>query len=190
MIALDDGEMAERLRRLRQHAMDASALARHQAKGVVIEHYPERGWNARMTDVQAAIGLCQLDVLETILRERSRLAGRYTEALAGLEGVEVPRDPPYAQRTWQSYPIRVAAGAPLGALELMTALQRDGIATRRGVMAIHLEASYAGQGDAGLHQTEAAARDTVLLPLFPGLSGEAQDHVVERVAAHLAAVPA
>ena len=83
MIAVRDPEVAERLRRLRQHAMDQSALARHSARDVVIEHYPERGWNARMTDLQAAVGLRQLEVLDTVLAERRRLAERYTAALAG-----------------------------------------------------------------------------------------------------------
>ena len=90
MIAVHDPAIAERLRRLRQHAMDQSALARHAARDVVIEHYPERGWNARMTDLQAAVGLCQLEVLDTMLAERRRLAERYTEALAAIPAIETP----------------------------------------------------------------------------------------------------
>ena len=104
MIAVHDPELAERLRRLRQHAMDQSALARHAARDVVIEHYPERGWNLRMTDLQAAVGLCQLEVLDTILAERRRLAERYSASLASIPWIELPRDPDYAERTWQSYP--------------------------------------------------------------------------------------
>jgi perosamine synthetase len=188
MIAVDDPALAERLRRLRQHAMDASALDRHAATKVVVEHYPERGWNARMTDLQAAIGLCQLEVLDTILAERRRLAERYGELLAPMPGVEPPTDPPYARRTWQSYPVRVDARAcDLSAAELMEALLRDGVATRRGIMAIHLEASYANAAGP-LPHTEAAAREFVLLPLFPGLTEAQQDYVVERVAAHIGAV--
>ena len=61
MITLQDPEVAARLRQLRQHAMDVSDLARHGARDVVIESYPERGWNYRMTDMQAALGLCKLD---------------------------------------------------------------------------------------------------------------------------------
>lgn len=181
MIAVHDPELAERLRRLRQHAMDQSALARHAARDVVIEHYPERGWNARMTDLQAAVGLRQLDVLDTVLAERRRLADRYTEALAELDSIETPADPEYAERTWQSYPVRIRPGAPAGAEELMRLLLADGIATRRGVMAIHHEASYAEPG-IDLPHTDAAAEEVVLLPLFPGLSDEAQDHVVGRLA--------
>jgi perosamine synthetase len=183
MIAVHDTELAERLRRLRQHAMDQSALARHNAKDVVIEHYPERGWNARMTDLQAAVGLRQLGVLDTVLSERRRLAERYTSLLAEIPSVETPYEPEYAERTWQSYPVRIGGDSPVGAEELMQLLLRDGIATRRGVMAIHREASYAGAG-AELPHTEAAARDVVLLPLFPGLADEDQDYVIERIAEH------
>jgi perosamine synthetase len=188
MIAVDDPAVAERLRRLRQHAMDASALARHAAKTVVVEHYPERGWNARMTDLQAAVGLRQLDVLEKILAERRRLAERYNELLEPMPGIETPRDPEYARRTWQSYPVRIEPGAAdLSAAELMDKLLSDGIATRRGIMAIHLERSY--EGEAGpLPHTEAAAREFVLLPLFPGLADEQQDYVVDRIGVHTGAV--
>jgi perosamine synthetase len=186
MIAVDDPDLAERLRRLRQHAMDQSALARHAARDVVIEHYPERGWNARMTDLQAVVGLRQLEVLDTVLAERRRLAERYSEALAAVPWVEVPWEPAYAERTWQSYPVRIDAEAPLGVEELMRKLLEDGVATRRGIMAIHLEASYA-DSPADLPHTEAAARDVVLLPLFPGLSDEAQDYVLERLGSYVAA---
>jgi perosamine synthetase len=180
MIAVHDGELAERLRRLRQHAMDQSALARHAARDVVIEHYPERGWNARMTDLQAAVGLRQLEVLDTVLAERRRLAERYSSLLSPIPSILVPDEPDYAVRTWQSYPIRLGAGAPVGAEELMRQLMADGIATRRGIMAIHLEGAYA-EAAVELPHTEAAARDVVLLPLFPGLTEEAQDHVISRL---------
>jgi perosamine synthetase len=183
MIAVHDPELAERLRRLRQHAMDHSALARHKARDVVIEHYPERGWNARMTDLQAAVGLCQLEVLDFVLTERRRLAGRYTERLADVPWIQTPSDPPYAQRTWQSYPIRLDPDGPLVVEEMMRSLLGDGIATRRGIMAIHMEGAYAG-ADRDLPHTESAARDILLLPLFPGLSDEAQDHVIDRIVHH------
>ena len=186
MIAVHDPELAERLRRLRQHSMDQSALARHAARDVVNERYPERGFNARMTDLQAAVGLRQLEVLDTVLGQRRRLAERYSASLAGVPSIGIPWDPDYAQRTWQSYPIRVGPQAALGAHELMRRLLQDGVATRRGIMAIHLEGAYAESG-ADLPHTEAAARDVVLLPLFPGLSDEAQDYVVDRLAQHAVA---
>ena len=66
--------------------MDVSDLARHGARNIVIESYPERGWNARMTDMQATLGLCQLELLDEILAERTRQAARYNEALARVPG--------------------------------------------------------------------------------------------------------
>jgi len=182
MIAVQDPAVAERLRRLRQHAMDQSALARHAAREVVIEHYPERGWNARMTDLQAAIGLKQLEVLDTVLAERRRLAERYSAALDSVSWLRIPHEPDYASRTWQSYPLRLTADAPLEAMDLMQVLLEQGIATRRGVMASHLEGAYRDAG-AKLPNTEEAARNVILLPLYPGLADEAQDHVIERVTA-------
>jgi perosamine synthetase len=186
MIAVQDPAVAERLRRLRAHGMDTSDLARHAARDVVVEAYPERGWNSRMTDMQAALGLCQLQALDHILRRRRELAERYTAALQQIPEIEAPYDPPYAQRTWQSYCVRIAPGASIDRNELMRRLLNEGIATRRGVMAIHEEASYSGP-DIGLRHTEAASRETLMLPLFPDLSEEQQDYVIERLATCLLA---
>jgi dTDP-4-amino-4,6-dideoxygalactose transaminase len=189
MIATSDPALAERLRRLRQHSMDRSALDRHAARRVVIEGYPEHGFNYRMTDLQAAVGIRQLEDLDFILAERRRLARRYNEAFADVPGVALPYDPPYAWRTWQSYPLRVVPDAPLDARELMDALLEEGIRTRPGVMAIHLEPAYA---DPGLYlpHTEAVAREVVLLPLFPGLEDAEQDRVIDAVRRLLEAAPA
>lgn len=189
VIAVNDPAVAQRLRTLRQHAMDVSDLARHGATDVVIEEYPERGWNARMTDMQATLGLCQLEVLDEILAQRTRLAARYTDALSSLPFVEPPFEPDYAQRTWQSYAFRLAADGP-DRLELMRALLHDGVPTRRGVMAIHEERAYSGTR-ADLPATEDVTRNTLMLPLFAGMTDEQQDYVIERLGAHLcAAVPA
>jgi perosamine synthetase len=76
MITLQDEALAERLRRLRAHGMSMSDLARHSATEVTFESYPERGFNYRMTDMQAALGLCQLDALDWILQRRRELAER------------------------------------------------------------------------------------------------------------------
>jgi perosamine synthetase len=193
MIAVSDPEVAERLRQLRAHGMDTSDLARHSARDIVVEAYPERGWNSRMTDMQAALGLCQLRVLDEILERRRLLAERYTAALERVPYLEAPYDPSYAQRTWQSYCVRVAPDAPLERTELMRSLLHDGIATRRGVMAIHEEASYSDQAPQGapeLPHTEAATRETLMLPLFPGLTDDQQDYVLERLEACMLALAA
>jgi dTDP-4-amino-4,6-dideoxygalactose transaminase len=189
MIAVQDPDVAARLRQLRQHAMDVSDLARHGARDVVIESYPERGWNYRMTDMQAALGLCQLEVLDDILAERRRLAERYTAAIEEIDFVEPPFEPGYAQRTWQSYAVTLADDAPVDRNELMRLLLLDGVPTRRGVMAIHREGAY-GDVDVHLPNTERASDTSLMLPLFAGLTDEQQDYVIDCLASHLAAVAA
>jgi len=189
MIAVADPEFAGRLRRLRSHAMGISDLARDVADRVVFETYDERGFNARMTDIQAAIGLCQLDALDHILFLREQLAERYTQSLSAMDGLAPPYDPPYAQRTWQSYCVRVNADCPVDRTALMEALLEDGIATRRGVMAIHHERCYQPPAEPLTH-TDAAARNVMMLPLFPNLSYAEQDYVIERLASHVTALVA
>jgi dTDP-4-amino-4,6-dideoxygalactose transaminase len=164
--------------------MDMSDLARHAARDVVFEAYPERGWNTRMTDIQAALGLCQLEGLDDILLRRRRLAERYTAAIEAIPDLEPPYEPPYAERTWQSYCVRVGPYAQIDRTELMRRLLAEGIPTRRGVMAIHEEAAYSGP-HSELPHTEQAAREVLMLPLFPDLTDEQQDHVITCLSRHL-----
>ena len=189
IIALRDKQLGERLRQLRQHAMSVSDLARHNTKRVVIESYPKRGFNYRMTDIQAALGLCQLEILDEVLERRRLLAERYTAAIDPIMNLEAPYEPPYATRTWQSYCVRIGPGSRLQPAELMQAMLDDGIATRKGVMAIHEENSYCAEL-VNLPHTEAATRDVMMLPLFPGLTLEQQDYVIERLVEHVVAVAA
>ena len=154
---------------------------------VVIERYPERGWNARMTDLQAAVGLRQLEALETDPRAAEAVAARYTAALSGVPGIEPPYEPVDVERTWQSYCVRLEPYAAIGRTELMRRLLADGVATRRGVMAIHEEGAYAGEASGPLPHTEAAAQDALMLPLFPDLTDEQQNYVVDRLAAYVVA---
>ena len=84
MITTADAELAARLRGLRQHAMSVSDVARHSASQIVFEEYNEVGYNYRMTDLQAAVGLVQLGRLDGFLARRRYLAGRYTERLQSL----------------------------------------------------------------------------------------------------------
>src|SRR5262249_30819929 len=73
-ITTDDAALAERARALRSHGATVSAHARHQAKGVVFEEYRELGFNYRLSDVQAAIGLAQLPKVDRLLARRRALA--------------------------------------------------------------------------------------------------------------------
>jgi perosamine synthetase len=189
MIAVGDGHVAARLRRLRHHGMGISDLERHSTSDVVCEGYDERGFNHRMTDMQAALGLCQLGVLDEILERRRAVAERYTAALEAIPGLRAPYEPGGSVRAWQSYCVGIDPRGPVGRTELMRRLLADGIATRRGVMAIHLEGAYAGPAYS-LPHTEAVSAETVMLPIYPSLTEAEQDHVIDRLAVHATAVAA
>jgi perosamine synthetase len=176
MIVTDDREFAERLRRLRHQGMSLSDYARHGAAPTVFESYPEIGYNFRITDIQAAIGLAQLDRLEHVLEVRRRLAERYEAALAQHPWLAPPRAPPHLLHNWQSYQVMLLPDAPMTRNDVMDRLHALGIPTRRGVMASHLEPPYARSADR-LPNTERVAANSFQLPMHPALSFAQQDRV-------------
>ncbi len=182
MITTHSPGVAERLRRLRQHAMSVSDVTRHAARQIVFETYDEVGYNYRMTDLQAAVGLVQLRRLDGLLEQRRHLAGRYSEALARLGWLTPPSQPPGCRHNFQSYMVRLGPGAPVGRDALMQELLERSVSTRRGVMAIHREPPYRTRrphGDDWLPETDTAADETVILPLFHQMTEEEQDYVIE-----------
>lgn len=184
MITTNDGEAAGRLRALRAHAASVSAMDRHASGGIGLEEYSELGFNYKMTDIQAAIGVVQMAKIDAIVRERRRLAKRYSVLLANEERLITPVEPAHTRHVYQSYCVRLRTGRPQ--LEVMDSLAARGVASRR-IMAIHLEPFYRGRYP-GLHlpETEKAARDTLLLPMFTGLTEDEQDQVVEALLGSLA----
>lgn len=177
MIVTNDGELADRLRRLRHQGMSLSDFARHNMSPTVFESYPEIGYNYRITDIQAGIGLAQLDRLDDILARRRAVADRYQRGLAGTRAYIPPHVPSGLLPNWQSYQIALSPDAPLTRNVLMERLHAMGIPTRRGVMASHLEAPYRNMR-AVLPNTEAVAATTVQLPMHPALSPAQQDRVL------------
>jgi len=179
MITTPDPEVAARLRRLREHGMDVSAAARHAGRQPVIEHYLELGYNYRMTDVQAAIGLVQLGRLGEIITQRRQLARRYQWLLGQIPGLRTIGDPDYGTTNFQSFWVVLPDDFPVTRNELLQRLADAGISARRGIMAAHLEPAYAGQGDhTHLRETERLSASSLILPLFHQLTQDEQDQVV------------
>ena len=180
MITTDDDALADRARKLRAHGMSVSDLDRHKADRVIIEEYRELGFNYRMTDIQASIGLVQLRRLDELLRLRRERADRYNRELPEITGIEIPYVPDYAEHTYQSYCLSLSKDCRLDREDLMTNLLRRGIATRRGVMASHLERTYTDRnGTVSLPVTEEATRTTMLIPLYATMTAEEQSHVID-----------
>lgn len=185
MVVTPDGELAARLRRLREHGMDVSATQRHASRQPVIEHYLETGYNYRMTDIQAAIGLVQLGKLPALVARRRELATRYQRLLAGIPGLRTITDPVYGRTNFQSFWVLLPVEAPVGRDEMLRLLAAEGISARRGIMAAHAEPAYAEGGPWTLPVTERITANSLILPLFHDLSVAEQDMVVEVLAGAL-----
>jgi dTDP-4-amino-4,6-dideoxygalactose transaminase len=184
MFTTDDAAVAERARQLRSFAANISDRARHEARGVVFEEYHELGYNYRMTDLQAAIGIEQLAKLDRLLAARARVADRYDRAFASLKDVEVPARPAYATHTYQTYGIRVVGRTAAQRDAMIRALVERGISVRRGIPPVHLEPLYAGRfGRLSLPVTEEVSDTSILLPMFASLADDDQARVIDAVTA-------
>ena len=177
MILTNDAELAERLRGLRHQGMSLSDYARHTGPPTRFESYPEIGYNYRITDIQAAIGLAQLDRLDYMLERRRAVAARYNACLTGHPAVIAPQVPAGLEHNWQSYQVRLCSGTGGSRNVVMDRLFEMGIPTRRGVMASHLEPPYRRDAPS-LPVTEATAASTLQLPMHPKLTREQQDQVL------------
>ena len=180
MLTTRNGAWDALFRRLRQHGMSVADTQRHASPTVVFEDYPVVGYNYRMTDVQAGIGRVQLGRLEDIVARRRALAQRYDALLQTLDGVTVPIEPDWARSNWQSYCVRLRPGTDQK--RVMQHMLDAGIATRRGIMCAHLEASHAAPGQPPLPHSERARDGSIILPLYPQMTEEDQMRVIETLA--------
>lgn len=187
MITTSDHALAERLRRLRQHAMSLSDVVRHSAKHIVSETYDEIGFNFRMTDMQAAVGIVQLGRLPGFLQKRRLLAERYTTALQTLIWIQTPIAPANCRHNYQSYMVRLVDGVGARRDAIMQELLEKNISTRRAIMAIHREKPYRSERwDSNLPQTNVVTDTGLILPLFHQMTERDQDYIIEALHAIIA----
>lgn len=179
MLMTDDDAIAERARVLRSTGASVSDLVRHQAKGAVFQQYFESGYNYRMTDMQAAMGIVQLGKVDAMLAQRAEQARLYGELLASIQEVTAPFVPEYATPAWSSYCIRTTPKAKVSADDVVKRMAARNVSCRRGIQPLHYEPYFKEtMKDLVLPETEAAARETMFLPIFPGLTADEQKTVI------------
>jgi dTDP-4-amino-4,6-dideoxygalactose transaminase len=130
-----------------------------------------------MTDIQAAVGRCQLARLPGILARRREIADGYRTLLTSMAPeVRLPSEPAWAKSNWQSYCVRLPDGVNRNAV--MQRMMDDGIATRRGIMCAHREPAYAGAAlRHPLPRSEEAQDCCLILPLYPQMTEDALERV-------------
>ena len=183
MITTGNPDYDRKFRLLRQHGMSIPDTVRHNAEKVVFEDYVTTGFNYRMTDLQAAIGIEQLKKLPGFLEERRAIAALYFENLKDICWLELPQESSCCKTNWQSYPVKVRHDSPLSRDGLMQRLLDSGISTRRGIMNAHQEPPYASNPP--LQHSENARDSVILLPVFNGMKERDVEEVVKGVMTHV-----
>lgn len=179
MITTSNEGYASRLKLLRQHGMSVNDRIRHLSDKVIVEDHLEVGYNYRMTDIQAAVGIHQLAKLDEIIAGRRAIAAQYLQAFKSIPYIELPNEGESNFTNWQSFSIYIKSNSPISRNELMQALLDVGISTRRGVMTSHRESAYAYlRNEVNLPVSEDAADNSIIIPLYVPMSQAEIDYVI------------
>lgn len=183
MLTTSRRDWADRARSLREHAMSISAAERHRSTLPPAEEYSEVGFNFRMTDLQAAIGLVQLGRLDAMVERRRAVAQSYRDAFAHVPGLRCVTDPEHGKSNNQSFWVEVGDAFATDREGLLVALADAGVSARRGIMAAHRQPAYDGADHGPLPVTERLTDRTLILPVFHQMTQHEQAQVVRAVLA-------
>ena len=178
MALTNDNKLSNRMLRLRSHGItrDSEEMV-SKSRGPWYYEQLNLGFNYRMTDIQAALGISQLNRLTRFVARRNELALRYDNEFNKL-GINrlVVTEHNYSAR--HLYVIRVPANQHL---RIFNALQNEGIGVNLHYMPVHLQPYYRKLGfeEGDFPESEAHGREAISLPLHPGLSEEEQQHIIE-----------
>jgi UDP-4-amino-4,6-dideoxy-N-acetyl-beta-L-altrosamine transaminase len=185
----NDPQLAQRMMDLRSHGItkEESRFER-PAPGPWSYEQQELGFNYRMTDLQAALGISQLQRLEPIVAERKRLLEQYRQLLSGLplRLLEIPND---VSSALHLAVIRLEDPSPAHHRQVFQGLRAAGIGVQLHYSPVHLQPYYRRLGfqEGDFPEAEAYATNAISLPLYPGLSEPEQQRVAAALASLLAA---
>lgn len=211
MLITNDEKIAGLVSMLKDHGASKSDLQRHTEKGgSLLPNFDILGYNYRMTDIQGALGSCQMDKKERIMNGRRRIAKKYDEALRSemvnnkkLSEILIPPYIPNGYKHgYQSYVCLFTGGVDLTELNkdiidkinqkrnnLMQVLEENGIATRQGTHAVHTLGYYKVKNnfkDEDFLNSYAADRLTISLPMYADMSDEEFQYVIDHIKKALA----
>jgi UDP-4-amino-4,6-dideoxy-N-acetyl-beta-L-altrosamine transaminase len=182
MVLTNSRELYEKLARLRSHGITRDpALMGGCSHGPWYYQEIELGFNYRMTDMQAALGLSQLDRLDEFVARRCQRVGRYNKALSDLPLV-LPHQHPDNDSAFHLYVIRLKLDAmKRNRLQVFEELRASGIGVNVHYIPVHTQPYYRTLGfHAGdFPEAEKYYENAISLPMFPGLSEKDQDYVID-----------
>jgi perosamine synthetase len=171
MLLMDDPALYERAKLLRDHAMSPTQRYFH----------PLIGYNYRLTNIQAALGLAQLERLDEFVAIKRRNAALYAQGLAGVPGLALQPEAPWARNVYWMYSVLIEEGFGLSRDDTMRALRERGVDTRNFFHPIHtMPPHYTGQA---LPVAERLAAQGINLPSSVKLTEEQIDYVCAQLRA-------
>ncbi|MFH2036259.1 MAG: DegT/DnrJ/EryC1/StrS family aminotransferase [Candidatus Zixiibacteriota bacterium] len=194
MLTTNNAKLAKKMKSLRNHGASLSDYARHNAKeAFLLSEYKLLGYNYRMTDIQGALGLAQMQKADWIIKQRQEKAKIYDQLLKNVKAIRTPITPQSSVHGFQSYvclfePKEITLGN-LPQLnkernQLMVWLEGEGISTRQGTHAVSLLEYYQkkyGLSDEDFPNAYIADKLTIALPLYPQITEEEQEYVVDKL---------
>jgi len=191
MVLTNSDDVAARVAELRNYGASVPAWERHRDNLFDLPVYERAGYNYKLTDIQAGIGLEQVKKLPAILQMRREIAQRYDEALADLPWLQLPQEPASRTHAYQSYVclLRADNDSDLDAVEavrrrLWQHLANHGIASVQGAQAMPTIAFYRRKYGWKPQDSPVALRvdkTSVALPIYPGMTSEEQQQVIRTV---------
>jgi UDP-4-amino-4,6-dideoxy-N-acetyl-beta-L-altrosamine transaminase len=189
IVTTPDKQLADRMRALRSHGMTRNPLEMERAcEGAWYYEQQSLGFNFRMTEVQAALGLSQLARLDVMRARREALAARYDQLVAGLP-LLIPARLPDRQSAWHLYVIEVdGARTAKTRAEVFEHLRNAGIGVNVHYIPIHTQPYYARLGfrRGDFPASERYYSRAISIPLYPALTESQQDRIVDALSGALA----
>jgi perosamine synthetase len=180
MVTTNNEAYYNRMKLLRQHGMSVNDRVRHESSKIMFEDHVEVGYNYRMTDIQAAVGIKQLEKLDWIVSERRKIAMQYINAFKEIDCIRLHIEQEGYFSNYQSFSIYLKDNCPLTRNELMQKLLDAGVSSRRGIVNTHRETAYSTEyADLKLPVSENAADNSIILPLYIPMKQADIDKVIE-----------
>ncbi|REJ29703.1 UDP-4-amino-4,6-dideoxy-N-acetyl-beta-L-altrosamine transaminase [Caldibacillus debilis] len=184
IIVTNNEEYYERLLQFRTHGITRDRSRMAEDHGPWYYEMQFLGYNYRLTDIQAALGLSQLKKIEKFLELRRRYAAIYNDAFKGMDELILPHQPEWAESGWHLYVIRLRPEKLAASRrEIFEALQRQNIGVNVHYIPVHYQPYYRKLGyDKGIcSKAERVYEEILTLPLFPAMSEQDVRDVIEAV---------
>lgn len=190
MALTNDPLLANRMQRLRSHGITSDPAEMQPRPADEIWNYQQirLGYNYRMTDIQAALGVRQMERLQAFVEQRHRIAERYDKELVGLP-IQLPWQSPDNYSSYHLYPIRVRPDVSgISQRELYDVLQAAGINVNLHYIPVYRQPYYEAMGfNAGYcPEAEAYFRQALSIPMYPTLGDAEQGQVIRTLSEALA----